>query len=454
LKQTARRNLQISLFILLIVIFNFVYATVIFAVNGPQVLNGDGDNLNVQKIVDGLDRPSGFEFIGNGDILVTERDSAQVRLIRNFDIKKYPVIDLNHGSMDLGHLAGIAYDPIDSNKFIFLAYVWNASKFDSKGSDVSSIQIFRYVWNSTGMKLEHPLLVATSPLPPNLIIGDVIGKILVGPDHKIYILNSNPDQNTSFQNSRANDRDNIHRTIDHCTEDFNSPSCTPICSSVAVTKMDEVGKNLNNDTYPLSSYTCDVASVVGLAFDPVTGYLWGVSGRENEVEIIEPSSKKGCALVDDNATYCALQLDVLSNLTQVTGLIFARQGIITDNDSDGLFVSDSEGDIYRFQLDKMRENLVGQQKFGTGFGSISDLKIGPDRALYVLSSDISAASPNDPSQGNSGSLYRIAKDRLPLPFYESTIKDADQIGLIGILTVVASSLVVITVYDRYRKRDQ
>jgi aldose sugar dehydrogenase len=86
---------------------------------------------------------------------------------------------------------------------------------------------------------------------------------------------------------------------------------------------------------------------------------------------------------------------------------------------DDIFVSDVRyGRIYHFNLNEKRDGLILTGKladkiadtdaenediiFGSGFKGITDMQVGPDGYLYILTND-----------GDNGIIYRIVRSSLP-----------------------------------------
>ena len=85
--------------------------------------------------------------------------------------------------------------------------------------------------------------------------------------------------------------------------------------------------------------------------------------------------------------------------------------------------------------------------FANGFGSISDMKIGPDGALYILTFTDNSRLP---IENQTGSLYRIAENTIDLPFVHSQTISADHLGLVGMLAVIVAILVFVKFHRLFR----
>src|SRR5215813_10059161 len=166
-------------------------------------------------------------------------------------------------------------------------------------------------------------------------------------------------------------------------------------------------------------YAYGVRNSFGLAFDPITGELWDTeNGPDNydEINLVLPGFNSGWEqimgpdsrdpqgmnnLVQFPGSHYADPKFSWFNTVGPTALVFlnsARLGVEYEND---LFVGDiKNGNLYRFRVNAARNgfdfispglaDLVADSNaefqeslLGTGFGGITDLKVGPDGLLYV-----------------------------------------------------------------------
>src|SRR5688572_13302140 len=99
------KRLWISFFALLFVIFFGPHSSTQTAYgayskaqpsqSGPVV---NDPNLVVEKVVDGLEAPTSMAFLGNNDILVTEKNTGNVVEITGGEIQDNPVLDVQVAS--------------------------------------------------------------------------------------------------------------------------------------------------------------------------------------------------------------------------------------------------------------------------------------------------------------------------------------------------------------------
>ena len=167
----------------------------------------------------------------------------------------------------------------------------------------------------------------------------------------------------------------------------------------------------------------------GIAFDPVTEKLWDTeSGPEfgDEINLVEPGFNSGWNKVQGiwdtnenfagNVTFNPTDLFSYDNIGQYsmpeftwsdsstgpTGITFLNSSKLGKQYLNTLFVGGfHDGNIYNFKLDQNRTSLllnspledkVSDVKnetqdviFAKGFGGITDMKVGPDGYLYILS---------------------------------------------------------------------
>ena len=179
---------------------------------------------------------------------------------------------------------------------------------------------------------------------------------------------------------------------------------------------------------PTNSYhAIGIRNSFGITSDPITGNLWMTDNgpdKFDEINLVEKKFNGGWAEIVGNINDA--QLTPTSHYEDfvysdpefswelpigITALDFADSQLFTKHDG-WLFVTDSNhGNIYYFKLNKERngfefesrhlkdlivnidpENTHGnfhesmsEIMFGTNFGLVTDLKFGPDGALYVVS---------------------------------------------------------------------
>jgi glucose/arabinose dehydrogenase len=203
-----------------------------------------------------------------------------------------------------------------------------------------------------------------------------------------------------------------------------------------------------SDENPLNLYYgYGIRQSFGMEFDPVTGNLWDTENGNteyDELNLVEPGFNSGWRDVSGLAERAG-DLDIEEDLVDFdgrgrysdpeftwqqtvapTGLDFLDSSALGATYQNDLFVGDyNNGNLYHFDLNADRTQLVlggdladramdpGDEDsdilFGTGFGGITDVEVGPDGYLYVLT-----------FQDDGGSIFRI------VPADLDTDSDADE----------------------------
>ncbi len=428
------------------------------AVKFPTIIHHDG--IVIQKIADSFNGSSGFEFVGKKDILITEKE-GKVKLIRNFILKKYPILDLNISNARDSGLIGITSTAVGNKTYVFLFIHF----MDGLGN-----RVYRYEWNASGLDLDSPIRILDLPSAPSPINDG--GKVIIGPDGQLYTVIGDLNREGREQNMpKKNSSEYFLFGTDY---DNKSES-----SAILRTTIDGLPSKNN----PFSEngferfYAYGIRNSFGIGFDPVTKYLWDTEqgpGELDEVNLVKPGFNSGWKQIQgrSNDVCCPNEGFKLSqNISDlyyikgshyeepkfvwhhspsVTALTFINSSALGNEFVNDLFVGDIQGNIYRFNLDKSRENIVIKHNlsdyiFSSGFGSISDLKIGPDGALYVLTF---ANNTGFTIGKGSGGLYRIAMNALTLPLYESQANAASYQGLIIVFAIMFAILILLKFYKK------
>ena len=198
-------------------------------------------------------------------------------------------------------------------------------------------------------------------------------------------------------------------------------------------------------------YAFGIRNSFGIDFDPVTGKLWDTENGEDsgdEINLVEPGFNSGWNKIqgiwskggDRSSTHTENVILNPDNLEDFGGKAKYSPPEFTWEDSIGptalkflnsdklgkeyqndIFVGDvHNGNLYHYKLDKQRTGLLFLEEslsdkvadadeenagiiFGEGFGSISDLEVGPDGYLYIVSLGRGAIYRIVPSDGGNNS---------------------------------------------------
>jgi glucose/arabinose dehydrogenase len=397
--------------------------------------------LKLELVSEGLQLPTQMAFIGPNDILVLEKDSGIVKRIVNGVILEESVLDVNVATAYERGLLGIAIaenendtdnvnDAIQRNSNTAYLY-YTESEQDAKDvcSDSNSCsdkneplgnRLYRY--ELVENKLVNPKLLLDLPSSPGASHNG--GSILRGPDNNIYI----PIGEVSYMGGQIS----------------NNGSGLPPDGRGGILRISQegglVGPAILGAEDPLSKYYAyGIRNSFGIDFDPLTGQLWDTEngpGYGDEINLVEPGFNSGWSRVqgiweregynggpvapddpddlinfDGKGRYSTPEF-MWNQTVGVTSIKFLNSDKLGKDYQNDMFVGDhNNGNLYHFDLSEDRTQLLldGPLKdriannqdelqgalLGHGFGGmtqihpksngITDIEVGPDGYLYVLS---------------------------------------------------------------------
>jgi glucose/arabinose dehydrogenase len=185
---------------------------------------------------------------------------------------------------------------------------------------------------------------------------------------------------------------------------------------------------LSNTTLLNLYYAYGIRNSFGMDFDPLTGNLWDTEngpGNADEINLVKPGFNSGWSkvqgmwevkeafggktvlepdnLIDfDGKGRYSIPKFVWNNTVAPTAVKFLSSDKLGTQYENDLFIGDANnGNIYRFDLnndrtelvlqgqltDKVADNISENQDiiWGKGFGIITDIQVGPEGYLYILS---------------------------------------------------------------------
>ena len=383
-----------------------------------QTLNDS--KLHVREVTAGLSQPTAMAFIGTGDILVLQKGNGRVRRVINGVLQPGEVLDVAVDNASERGLLGVAIHPsFPSAPFVYLYYTQSSTAGDSSGAPLAN-RVYRYIWN--GSALVTPSLILDLPVTPGPNHDG--GTMTFGPDGKLYVVIGDLNRDGQLQNLSGGPAPDNTGVILRLNDDGSAPNDNPFFG---------LGGNL------AKYYAYGVRNSFGLAFDPITGELWDTENGPNSYDeinlvlsgfnsgweqIMGPDSRDpqglGNLVFFPGSHYADPKFSWL-NPVGPTALVFlnsTRLGVEYQND---LFVGDiNNGNLYRFRMNAPRNgftftspgvsDLVADSNaefqevlLGNAFGGITDLKVGPDGLLYVLSFGL-------------GKIFAISSQPIPVDF--------------------------------------
>jgi len=407
--------------------------------DGPTLKDS---NLVAEVVYKGLKEPTAMDFLGQDDILVLEKSEGTVQRIVNGKILPLPLISLNIDSKDERGMLGIAIPKgnsstsfggnfgsklLNSNQNVYL-FITEAPI----GEFPMGNRVYKYELVNDNTRLANPTLLIDLPsMPDDSHVG---GVLKIGPDNNLYFIVGDqrptaftrldsPESQTKAQNYLKGKEPDGRAGLLTITQDGET-----------------VGGGIFGNKHPLDKYYAyGIKNSFGLDFDPETGNVWDTENGPSfgdEINLVEPGSNGGWANIqgmwtlNDNweqgevvttpvnsKDYGLVELGAIGTYNEPeftwdvapTALKFLNSDKLGKQYENDMFVGDIKyGNLYHFDLDEQRQGLlldgpladkiaedeeIEQLIFGSGFGGITDIDVGPDGYLYVLSFD--------------GTIYRI-----------------------------------------------
>ncbi len=371
----------------------------------------------------GLSFPIALEFLDSADptrFFVIEKNSGRVKLVQN-GVVISTVLDLPVNYASERGLLGIALHPdFATNGFVYLYYTRSNTTGDSSTQSAwIDNRVERYRWN--GSELVDPVLIVAFPRDPSQNNGPNHdgGVILFGPDGKLYGVTGDLNRGV-FSNPRIEQNTSSTAVagvggVFRLNPDGSTPPDNPFVSHA-----DERIRRL---------WAYGIRNSFGMSFDSLTAHLWltengpNVYDEINRVErgfnsgwlkIMGPDSRNAVYNENGNQPYNAGDLVYLPNAYYadpifswlqpigVTSIAFVRSARFDSSIRDAALVGESNnGGLYQFTLNSARDDFVltgaladrvadsaterNLARVGTSWGVVTDLRLGPDGYLYVVS---------------------------------------------------------------------
>jgi len=342
--------------------------------------------------------PTKMAFLGE-DILVLEKYTGNIRLVRDGELQKKPLLHFNVDQNRETGLLGIT--TLNSTVYLYFTEVKPEKpvvfgKFVDL-EDILGNRIYKYNWD--GENLLDGVLVKDLPFDPARLSFHSGGSMATGLDGTIFAVIGDTNRRGLLQNFE--------------TGDFEDAGV------IIIVNYDEKILKPSQTENPLEHYyAMGIRNSFGIAIDPVTGFLWDTENGHidfDEINLVEPKFNSGWKKIQGPSTENQVKnLPKTNDFTYSdpefsweqtvapTGLVFVNSELFSDY-SDSLLVADfNTGTIYRFKLNSERTGFVFDDPgledlvlnagdnfdeiiFASGFGGLTDLKFGPDGLLYVLS---------------------------------------------------------------------
>jgi glucose/arabinose dehydrogenase len=413
-------------------------------------------NLTYDTVVSsGLSFPIAIAFLDPSDpnrFFVIEKNSGRVKLVQNGAVVS-TVLDLPVNYASERGLLGIALHPdFATNGYVYLYYTRSSTSSDSSSSTAwLDNRVERYRWN--GSALVEPTLIVAFPRDATQNNGPNHngGVILFGPDGKLYGVTG--DLNRGFldnprieQNTSATAVAGVGGVF-RLNPDGSIPSDNPFIS--------------HPDPRIQRLWAYGIRNSFGIVFDSLTARLWltengpevydeinlvGRGFNSGWLKIMGPDSRNAVYQENGNRAYNASDLVYLPNAYYadpifswlqpigVTSIVFVRSARFDAGVRDEAIVGETNnGRLYRFTMNAARNDFIltgaladrvadsvterNLSTFGTNWGVVTDLRVGPDGYLYAVSlfaNRVYRIRPVNPPAIVSGQARLEGKQGLPL----------------------------------------
>jgi aldose sugar dehydrogenase len=410
---------------LFIILFTFPHALVAMQpVSAAPIDNATEDtstprikdfHLKVNQVFSGLHFPSSMAFLGPNDILVLEKNEGSVRRITDGKLLPLPILHVPVANMGERGMLGIAIAKnLDKHDYIFLYYTKSGGGVtgdDWNGIPPACNCVYRY--ELVDNKLVDPRLLLSTPANFDSLHNG--GKLLIGPDRNLYIAIGNLGGYRTLTQNFRNSTESIGSVIYRISLDGKSV------------------EGILGNTDPINKiYAYGIRNTFGMDFDPVTKKLWDTENGPSfgdEINLVEPGFNSGWQQVQGSWKPLGSEgfetkgpvVTLLNNLVEFRGngkyltprlvwnytvgptaLKFLNSTKLGKQYEKDMFVGDiKNGNLYHFRLTTDRKELLlhglhantlekpGEDYnflFGINFGrGITDLQVGPDGYLYILS---------------------------------------------------------------------
>jgi glucose/arabinose dehydrogenase len=355
--------------------------------------------LRVVQVVAGLEEPMAMAFVGEADVLVLEKNGS-LRRVTSGVLDPAPLATFAVSDADGGPWGVAVHPAYPASPLVYLLFT--AVSGDPPEPVANRVVRGRLEGGTLGD------LVTLANLPAGPDHGAEGGTLAFGPDGHLYVSIGDVGSAGRAQNVAAGPAADGSGGVLRLADDGTTPSDNPFVSAGG-----------GFERYAAFGLRGPFA----IAFDPVSGALWAADATIDEYDElvrltpganggwsrrVGPTSRAGPATALTPLAGSAYADPALSWRDPIVprGMVFLPTDVLGEQYRDQLFVgSAADGRLFRLDPDATRtgfdfegfgprdrvidgEGEIAETAFGIGFGSISDLEVGPDGALHVLSASL------------------------------------------------------------------
>ena len=337
--------------------------TTALAVVGTMPAAHAGSTIAVKTVKGGLRQPAGFSFLPNGKIVYLERTTGQVRIINlksKHDRRFFTIPGVN-GSGERGALGVAVHPKWPEQPYVYVYVTRNAS-----GSLRNQIvRIKAKHGHGVGMKVLVSSPASNEPYHNG-------GRIMFGPDGKLYAIVGDGHDSANAQDLTGNLRGKILRL----RADGGMPADNPM---------------IGGDRTRLFAF--GIRNSYGFTFDPVTDDLWETeNGPEcnDEVNRIVAGENYGwgpsqdCPDTNQDGPSPVQPIVTYPTTIGITGATFCDGCGLAGFEGDLFYGACCDGgSLHRAVLNPARDDVANVvDVFDVPGGSIYSMETAPDGRIY------------------------------------------------------------------------
>lgn len=320
--------------------------------------------IHVETFLRGLNTPWAIDFAPDGRIFLTERP-GRIRVVERGQLRAEPWVTLDVAASGEAGLMGLAIDPqFSQNRFVYVAYSYRTAISPLRNRLVRLRDDAK-----TGSGMVDKILIDDVPGANN----HDGGRVKFGPDGKLYWTIGDAQTTRYAQNLKS-----LNGKFLRLNSDGTIPADNPFPNSYI--------------------YSYGHRNPQGLAWQPRTGRLYstehGPSGFQgcclDELNLIEPGKNYGWPEIRGDESKDGMMTPIIHSGRSETwapgGATFVSQGLWAGS----LVFTGLRGQtLYRVILDPNDPRKVEklERHFDRQFGRLRDVVEGPDKALYLLTSN-------------------------------------------------------------------
>jgi glucose/arabinose dehydrogenase len=344
----------------------------------------------IETLAEGLHAPWGMAFLSDGDILVTEKATAELRLVRNGALVPEPIAgvpdDVFGGGQ--GGLLDVASHPdFANNGLVYLTYSWG-------DAEANGTRVARARFDGTALTGLEPIFTASPLKDTNIHYG---GRMAFLPDGTFLLT-----VGEGFQyREQAQMPTSLLGKIVRLNDDGSIPRNNPFVDQPPARP---------------EIWTLGHRNEQGLAVDRDTGAVWetehGPWGGD-ELNLIEKGKNYGWPVITWGRDYNGARISPFREyegmeqpkvdwtpVIAASGLAVYRGALFPQWDGDILAGGLGARAVVRVEVAADGTAREAERLFGELGERIRDVRVGPDGAIYLLTDDYV-----------NGKLYRVTPGR-------------------------------------------